>query len=417
MIKKSILANGIRLITEYMPETYSATVMAWIDIGSEAEPKELNGICHFIEHMVFKGTKNRTSEQIVQTIESAGGSINAFTEKESTCYYARVLSDQIAVTLDVLTDMIFNSVYDEKNVELERQVILEEIKMYEDTPDDLVYDLLMKSFWKEHPLSHSITGTTESILRITREDILNFVENFYTTNNIVISIAGNFNENDVLTQINSLPCSVKKHEKNKELVIPVINPEINFCKKDIEQTHICIGMRGVSILDDDRYVSAIIDLCLGGGMASRLFQTIREKRGLAYSINSYEALYRAGGIFGVYASANPSNVDEVINLIMDEIEKFKLYGLSNEEFTQAKRQLKGNLLIGSESTKHRAAKNGRTELYFSKTLTLEDICQSVDKVTQDDMQRMSSYILDNNYVGISMVCPKEFTPKKLSLSC
>jgi predicted Zn-dependent peptidase len=399
-----------------MPEVYSATVMVLLSVGSNAEPPELNGISHFIEHMLFKGTQNRTSEHIVQSIERMGGSINAFTEKESTCYYTKVLSNQVSVALDVLVDMVFNSVYEKKNLEIERQVILEEIKMYEDTPDDLVHDLLVKSFWKGHSLSYPITGSIESISRITRNDVINFVENFYTSENIIISIAGNFDENEVMAQLNGVKCNTGKVQLGRE-EIPLINPDISICNKDIEQSHICIGMRGVSILDKKRYASTILDVCLGGGMSSRLFQEIREKRGLVYSINSYEALYRSAGIFGVYASTGSANVNDVIELIMEETEKLKLKGLSKKEFEQAKIQLKGNLLIGSESTKNRAGKNGRAELYLNQILTIEEICDSIDKVTIDDINMVSSYIFDNKYMGISLVCPKEFSSKKLSLLC
>ncbi|OGI21996.1 MAG: hypothetical protein A2287_07955 [Candidatus Melainabacteria bacterium RIFOXYA12_FULL_32_12] len=417
MIKKTILPNGIRVITEYMPEAYSSTVMVWIDVGSGIEKIELNGICHFIEHMVFKGTQNRTSEHIVQAIECTGGSINAFTEKETTCYYAKVLSNQVSVALDVLLDMVFNSVYDGKNVELERQVILEEIKMYEDTPDELVHDLLIRSFWKGHPLSQPITGIKESISGITRDDIIDFVDKYYVPNNIIVSIAGNFDEDTIMNQLNEIICQHKEAIKTPELPIPTVNSEVKICEKEIEQSHICFGLKGISILDQDRYTSAIIDVCLGGGMASRLFQEIREKRGLVYSINTYEALYRSSGIFGVYACASPVNVDEVIKLTLDEFEKVRESGLSNNEFEQAKLQLKGSLLIGSESTKYRASKNGRAELYFNKVLTIEEICDSIDKVTQDDIQRLSKHMLDTKYLGLSLVCPYEFAPKELSLSC
>ncbi|EKE03875.1 MAG: hypothetical protein ACD_20C00134G0002 [uncultured bacterium] len=417
MIKKTVLDNGIRVITEHMPETYSATVMVWINTGSAIEKPEHNGICHFIEHMIFKGTGNRTSEQIVQAIECTGGGINAFTEKESTCYYARVLSNQVPVAIDVLLDMVFNSVYDKKNVELERQVILEEIKMYEDTPDELVHDLLIKSYWKGHALSQPITGTKSSMLRITREDILNFVQEYYTPDNIIVSIAGNFNEDEIIAQLNEIDRKYNKTVRSYEMQIPVINPEVKVCEKDIEQSHVCFGLRGTSILNEDRYASAIIDVCLGGGMASRLFQEIREKRGLVYSINTYEALYRSSGIFGVYASASPANVDEVIQLTLDEFEKLRKSGLSDTEFEQAKLQLKGSLLIGSESTKYRSSKNGRSELFFDRVLTIEEMCASVDKVTQDDIIRLSDYIFDTKYLGLSLVCPHEFAPKELSLSC
>ncbi|MFH0702714.1 MAG: pitrilysin family protein [bacterium] len=407
MLKKTVLPNNIRIISEYMQEAYSSTIMVWLDAGSGLESMELNGISHFIEHMLFKGTKCRSPKQIVEAIENTGGSINAFTDRESTCCYAKVLSSHVTVAVDILLDMVLNSLYDEKDVKLEKQVILEEIKMYEDTPDELVYDLLLKSFLGEHPLGQSVIGTAESIFRISKKDILDFVNDFYTSDNIVISIAGNFNEEAVLSQINDTIGHIKTCAKSKKTETPVISPKISVINKKIEQSHICLGTRGISILDKDRYALDIIDVCLGGSMGSRLFQEVREKRGLAYSINTYAALYRPCGIFGVYLSANPANVKEVINLTLKEIEKFRLTGLSDEEIQKAKNQIKGNMFIGLESTKHRACRNAMSELYFNKVLTIEEISARIDEITQDDIIRLSNYIFDNKYMGIALVGPKE----------
>lgn len=417
MIKKITLPNGIRIVAEHMPEIYSATMMVWIDAGTNVELSGQNGISHFIEHMVFKGTKHRSSKEIVQTIENYGGTINAFTDKEITCYYAKVLSNQVTKTIDILLDMVFNSTYDEKDLEIERQVIAEEIKMYEDTPDELIHDLSIKSLWGDHPLGQPVTGTLESIMEIKKEDILNFTENHYTPDNIVISIVGNFDEEAFLAQVNNSTGHISTVAKEKQNSIPVFTPQINVYDKEIEQSHICLGTRGISILSDDRYTLAIIDVCLGGCMASRLFQEIREKRGLVYSINTYEALYRPSGMFGVYSGTNPTNVKEVIGLIMHETGKLKSEGLSTEEFEKAKSQLKGSLLLGLESTRYRASRNGRSELYFNKIFSTEEICESIDKVTHADIKKLSNFIFDEKYMGISIISPKKHSPKELSLSC
>ncbi|MDD3012902.1 MAG: pitrilysin family protein [Candidatus Gastranaerophilales bacterium] len=412
MIKKTILPNGIKIISEYMPNTYSATIMLWIDAGSGIEKLELNGISHFIEHMLFKGTINRSAQTIVQSIENTGGSMNAFTDKECTCCYARVLSDQVPVAIDILLDMIFNSLYSPKDIEIERQVILEEIKMYEDTPDELVHDQFIKSFWKNHSLGQPITGTLNTVKEISREDILQFIRDYYTPSNITISIAGNFDEDNVISKISESVEKIHFTPKIKEIKIPESTPDFTVLKKNIEQTHICLGSKSISILDDDRYALAIIDVCLGGSMSSRLFQEIREKRGLVYSINTYESVYRPAGIFGVYAGTSSSNSDEVIKLVWDEMEKIKIEGFVEEEFERAKTQIKGGLLIGLESTKYRASRNGRSELYFNRTFSTEEICAAIDKVTQADIRRLSNQMFDIKATGIAMICPMDYVNKQ-----
>ena len=415
MIKKTTLSNGVRVISELMPEAYSATVMLWANVGPNLEKVELNGISHFIEHMMFKGTKNRSAREIVKAIEDTGGSINAFTDKETTCYYVRMLTEHIPVAIDILLDMAYNSEYNDKDIEIERQVILEEIKMYEDTPDELVHDSLIQSYWHDHPLGRPIIGSKETVLNITKDNMINFANDHYTAENIIISIAGNFDEEKILSQIEKSVQGIKASSPSTFTHPPVTTPRINYLDKDIEQSHICLGTKGVSILDDDRYVLAIIDICLGGGMSSRLFQEIREKRGLVYSINTYEALYRQAGIFGVYAGTNPKNVQDVIKLIIDEFERFKASGLTDDELLRAKIQIKGGLLIGMESTKHRASRNGRSTLYFDKVFEIEEICRIIDRITHQDINRLSNSILDKKYMGISLVGPKVAKYKELSL--
>ncbi len=411
MINKTTFSNGLRLITEYMPETYSSTVMVWIDAGTNVEKAEQNGISHFIEHLVFKGTATKSSKNIVQAIESTGGSINAFTDKETTCYYAKVLGKDAAMAVDVLLDMVFNSRFDDSDIELERQVILEEIKMYEDAPDELVHDLLIKSFWEEHPLARPITGSEKTVKAISRTNILDFVRDYYTPDNMIISVAGNFNEEEIINLIKNLTENITAHSMSKCELLPVAKPLVNVKRKNIEQAHICIGTKAVSVLDKDRYALAIIDVCLGGGMSSRLFQTIREQRGLAYSINTYEALYRPSGIFGIYSGVNCENVNEVIKLTYEEIDRFKSDGLGEEEFLQAKEQLKGSLLIGLESTKYRAGRNGRSELYFNKTINAEELCSEIDNVSTDDIKRMSDFIFNKNSTAVYILAPKSYKHK------
>lgn len=416
MTNKTVLPNGIRVLTEYMPEAYSATVMVWIDAGPDIENERVSGISHFIEHMLFKGTKSRSAKQIVENIENSGGNINAYTDKETCCYYAKVLSQKVPETIDTLLDMLLNSRYDNSDLEVERQVILEEIKMYEDTPDELVHDLLIKSVWNDHPLGQPVTGTHDTIANISREDILEFVKSYYTSDNLIISISGNFDEEATLSQISKISSGLNTTSKPKNITKPTFTSNISLIEKDTEQSHICIGARGVSVLDQERYALAIIDICLGGGMASRLFQEIREKRGLVYCINTYEAMYRSAGLFGVYAGTNPSNVKEVLKLVNEEIHKLKEEGLSDEELDKTKTQLKGSLLIGLESTRYRASRNGRSEMYFNRIITTEEICQEIDRVTHKDIKNLCNCIFDNSYVGMTIIGPKVASEKELVLS-
>lgn len=415
MVKKTVLTNGIKIITEHMPQTYSATVMVWVDSGSNVETNEQNGISHLIEHMVFKGTKCRSAIDIVQSIECMGGSMNAFTDKEATCYYAKVLGSQVSSAIDTLLDMVFNSLHNPKDLELEKQVVIEEIRMYEDTPDDLVHELLLKSFWGEHPLGRPIAGTVESVENLTRSDIIDFTKTYYAPDNITISIAGNFDEDKAIEQITRSVEHICLQTTAKDEQEPFITPQSVFSKKDIEQSHLCLGTRGISVLDDRRYALSILDVCFGGGMASRLFQEIREKRGLVYTISTYEALYRPAGMFGVYAGTSPKNVEEVLKITLEEINKLKSDGLTDEEIDKAKEQLKGSMLIGMESTKYRASRNGRSELYLGRIVSTDEICKDIDLVTSDDIQKLATQIFDEKNFALSVVGPKRLTEKELAL--
>lgn len=417
MKNKTVLPNGIKLVTEFMPEAYSATVMVWVSAGPDIENKDNKGISHFIEHLLFKGTQTRNSKQIVEAVENRGGSLNAFTDKDFTCYYAKVLKEESAVTVDVLLDMIFNSKLDKDDLEIERKVILEEIKMYEDTPDELVYDLFLNEYWNDHPLGQPITGTEKSVSSIKKDDILEFMGQNYTPDNILISVAGNFNHDEILETILNRTSSINTKGQKHILTIPEISPKINFAKKDIEQAHICIGSKAVSLYDDRRYALALMDLSLGGGMASRLFQEIREKRGLVYSINTYEALYRQTGVFGAYAATNAENTEEVVKIVIGEFDKLKADGLTEDELRKAKSQIKGNLMISLESTKYRASRSARSELYFNKDFDIYEICDIIDAVSNTDIINLANLVLDSKNIAITVVGPKKAALKTVNLPC
>lgn len=415
MIKLIELSNGLKIITEKIPDIHSASISVIVNAGSALEDDKTNGISHFVEHLIFKGTKTRTSKLIAQSVEDYGGALNAFTEKELTCYYARVLTEQVNLTVDIFCDMLLNSLFDPNELDLERQIILEEIKMYEDTPDDLVYDLLFKSIWGDSSLALPVTGSSESVIGLNRDIILDFVKKYYTPDRIIFSVSGNFDIDDVINIIKSHFDDVNAEKKLCETDKPVLTPSTIVQHKDIEQAHLCLAMQGFPITSHDRYPLSVIDICLAGGISSRLFQEVREKRGLAYSVCSYKALYRPSGLFGVYAGTSVNNINDVIKTILEELTKVREEGLSEDELIRAKKQLKGSLLLGLESTYYRSYRNAHSELYFGKIHSVEDICVYIDNITLDDVKRVASFIFDKSFYSLSIVGPKTI-PTEYDLS-
>ncbi len=413
MIKKEKLNNGITIVHEYLPDVHSATIMILVKAGPHLEEKTTIGISHFIEHMLFKGTKTRSAKEIAFGIEYKGGSLNAFTEKEATCFYTKVLTEESTNALEILLDMILFSNFDDNDIEVERKVILEEIKMYEDCPEELVQDLLINNYWKNHPLGEFITGYNETVSNISKQDILNFMNSYYTPDNIVISICGNYNEKQTIDNVKKLTQNWSS-KGLKEITKQVeIHPGIHIYKKDIEQTHIGLAARAVPLVDERRYALAIIDICLGDGMSSILFQEIREKRGLAYSIDTFESLHKNTGMFSIFSACDHNNAKEVLDLIINILDDFKSRDISAEELINAKMQLRGNLLIGLESTKYRASKNGRAQLYLDKTFTTEEICQSIEAITVEDINELCKYMFDKKYYGITILAPEYANTKIL----
>ena len=414
MPKITELKNGLKIITEKIPDIHSATISVLVSAGSAVEDKNNNGASHFVEHLLFKGTEKRSAQIIAQAIEDYGGNLNAFTEKELTYYYARVLSDQALITVDIFCDMLLNSLFDKEELELERQVILEEIKMYEDTPDELVYDVLFKAIWDGSPLALSVTGSYDTVKDLSRDSVMEFVNRFYTPSNIVFSLAGNFDELKVIEIIESHFDDLKSSFKPIELQKPEMLPGIKVQEKDIEQAHICLATRGIPITAQERYALASIDIALSGGISSRLFQEIREKRGLAYSINSFKALYKPTGIYGIYAGTSVPNIDEVIKIVLAEFAKIKENGLTEDELARSKKQLKGSMLLGLESTYYRSYRNVHGLVYFDKIYSVDEICTLIDKISMDEIKKLANYLFNEDYYALSIVGPKG-TPQEYSL--
>lgn len=403
--QKFVLSNGVRVLIEELPHVRSASVGFWVDAGTKDESPAINGISHFIEHMMFKGTAKRSALAIAQSLEDTGGSLNAFTDKENTCYYARVLDDQVPLAIDVLTDMLMNATMDPAELKREKQVVIEEIKMYEDQPDELVQDMFSEAFWGDHPLGRPIVGTRQTVRGTRREDIFDYLDRNYSPDRIVVAIAGNVETAKVLDQLEATIGQLKRPGEQRVLIAPdcLSNTKIKY--KDIEQVHLCMGTPGLVATHQDRYVLAVIDSILGGGMSSRLFQEVREKRGLAYSIASYEIMYASAGVFGVYAGCSPKYADQVVELVVAELEKVKADGFSEEELKRAKDQLRGGMLLAMESPRHRMSRMARNEMYFGRLIPTDEVIAEMERVTLPDVLRVANQIFDTQRMTMTVVGP------------
>ena len=395
MIETYTCNNGLRIVLENVPTVRSVTIGVWVLTGSRNETEDNNGISHFLEHMFFKGTKKRTAKEIAEAFDSIGGQVNAFTSKEYTCYYARVLDSYKEHALEVLTDMLFHSTFDENELEREKNVVIEEIKMYEDTPDDHVHDLLAKASFGNHPLGRSILGTEKHLQSFTRNTLIDYMETFYTPNNIVVSIAGNVDKNFIPV--------IEKYfdqfnQKNKEIkrTKPTFLDQSITKHKDTEQAHYCVGFEGFPVGDKMITTVMLVNSVLGGGMSSRLFQEVREKRGLAYSVYSYHSSYLDSGMLAIYAGTMKEQLETLKATISDTIENLIDKGLTDKEFRNSKEQLKGNIMLSLESTNSRMSRNGRNELLLRRHRTLDEIIQEIDEVELDQVNAVIKQIFTSN---------------------
>jgi predicted Zn-dependent peptidase len=388
--QKTTLANGIRVISEEISSVKSASIGIWIDTGSRNETETTNGISHFIEHMMFKGTEKRNYRQIAQSLESVGGYMNAFTTKEHTCYYARVLDENVEDAVDVLSDMVQHSLYPVKEIEKEKTVILEEIKRSEDDPDDLVQEYFEEQLFDKHPFARPIIGTAENVSRFTRDDLFSYTKKFYTNENIILAAAGNI-QHEHLVRLAEKYLTQKKNTGEKYRSFPAVRAKNRSRQytKPIQQAHVCTGTIAFSVHNELRYPALVMNAVLGDGMSSRLFQQIREKHGLAYSVYSFLGLMKDTGSFGIYVGTDKGSVDKAMDLSMKELQKMKTSLLSKSELQRAKAQLKGSMLLSLESTSNRMMRLGNGELYYGQFTPLDAIVKNIDSVTAEDVQSVS----------------------------
>jgi len=383
-VEKIVLSNGLRVVMEKIPTGRSVSFGIWVKTGSRNERMENNGISHFVEHMLFKGTERFSAKEIAEQFDAIGGNVNAFTSKEYTCYYAKVLDEHLPIAVDVLSDMFFRSTMDAEELEKEKNVILEEISMCEDTPDDLVHDLMCAAAYGDHPLAFSILGLKERLLEMTPDHLRAYMKKQYTIENTVISVAGNIDDGIVELLERHLG-SFDNHGTPVPLAPPDFHGEFMFHRKKTEQNHICLSLPGFQSGDPLQYAMVLVNNAVGGGMSSRLFQEIREKRGLAYSVYSYHSSQADSGLFTVYAGTAPKQTKEVMELTKEMMSELAEKGLSEDELKKGKEQMKGSLILSLESTSSRMNRIGKNELMLGRHDTLDDMLAKIGKVTMEDI--------------------------------
>mgnify|MGYP000251165478 CR=1 FL=1 len=404
MYKCQTLKNGLTIIGEEIPYLKSISLGVWVKAGSIMETKENSGVSHFIEHMLFKGTTNRTSKELAREIDNLGGVINAFTSKECTCFYVKLLDEHINIGIDVLSDMILNSRFDERDIKKEKSVILEELKMYEDSPDDLVYDLLLENIYKDHSLGMNILGDRQSLKNLKRESILDYYNEYYVPNNSIISICGNFKFEEIVKQIEEKFKTWQPKSVDTTTTKPNFNPCIVKKNKDIEQVNLAMSLEAVPLENDKEvYALAVINTVFGGSISSRLFQKIREEKGLVYSIYSSQSLYRKCGELGIFASMSNEHLKEVYESIIEEIKIMKKYYLTDQEIKESKEQLKGSYILGLESTSSRMMSIGRSLLLNNKVESTDDILKSIDNVDRETVKIVIDKIFNLDKLGVCIV--------------
>ncbi|MGE7120596.1 M16 family metallopeptidase [Peribacillus sp. NPDC046944] len=402
MIKKYTCQNGVRIVLENIPTVRSAAIGVWIKTGSRNETPELNGVSHFLEHMFFKGTTTRNAREIAESFDSIGGQVNAFTSKEYTCYYAKVMDNHASYALEILADMFFNSTFDEEELKKEKNVVYEEIKMYEDTPDDIVHDLLSKAVYENHPLGYPILGTESTLETFNSETLKKYVHDMYTPDKVVISIAGNVDEK-LIQEVESYFGSYQGGEERLELVKPSFHENRITRKKETEQAHLCLGFKGLEIGNDKTYSLVTLNNILGGSMSSRLFQEVREQRGLAYSVYSYHSSYQDTGLVTIYGGTGTSQLDSLYDTIQETLATLKRDGITEKELRNSKEQLKGSLMLSLESTNSRMSRNGKNELMLGEHRSLDDIIVKIDEVTEDSVNELANRIFTEH--SLSLVSP------------
>jgi predicted Zn-dependent peptidase len=398
------LANGVRVITEAMPHVRSVAVGVWIDSGSRRETVEQNGISHFIEHMLFKGTTSRSAEDIARSVDSIGGNLDAFTAKELVCFNTKVLDQHLSQAFDVLADLVLHPMFREEDIEKEKGVILEEIKMEEDSPDYLVHEIFSSNFWKDHPLGKPILGTPQSVKRFDRDMIHGHYEAIYAPANLLVTAAGNLTHDRLVGLVRGHFESLPPRQPLAPDTVPATHARIALRnKKALEQVHLCLGVPSYPLPHHERFACYVLNTLLGGGMSSRLFQNIRERQGLAYAVFSELSPYRDTGCLSIYAGTSLESARKVVESITNEFRQLKQQVVNDEELRRAKDHLKGSLMLSLESTASRMSNLARQELYFGHFFSLDALLESIEAVTADDVQRIARTFFDTKQIALTIL--------------
>ncbi len=403
MITKTVLHKGVRFISETMPNSHSVSIGIWITNGSRNDQIDINGASHFIEHLLFKGTPTRNALDIAREIDSVGGVLNAFTCREYVCYYAKVLDEALPKAVELLADIFLNSLFDPADIEKERKVVFQEIWMLKDNPDSYIHDLFCQNLWKTHPLGMSIIGTEETVGRISRETLLDFRNKRFCAEDIIIAVAGNVVHDELMVLLENLFTDVTPGAYAKNESTPSYNKQINLNNKDLEQVHLCLGTKALPQNSPKRYVGYIINTILGGGISSRLFQEVREKRGLAYSVYSYILSHSDAGTFVVYAGTKKEQLFEVIEVILQLMNKMKSDPVASAEMLFAIDHLKGNLLLSLESTDNRMTKLAKNEIYFDRQISIPEIVSGLERVTTNDIIDLCNELFQDNFLTLELM--------------
>ena len=405
MYRKTTLANGLRVLTESMPAVRSASIGIWADVGSSLERHEQRGISHLVEHMLFKGTQRRSAREIAETMDGVGGNLNAFTDKETTCYYAKVIDRHVPLALDVLSDMFLHSRFDAEELAKEQKVVLEEIKMYEDSPDELIHDLFLQTMWSGSNLGEPTIGFVDTVTAATPADLRAHMAHHYAPNSVVVAAAGNVEHEPFVELVAECFANFKGASDRFEPDSPSPTPSALVRQKDSEQAYVVLGSRGLSVRDDRRYALSVLDTVLGGGMSSRLFQEIREKRGLVYTVYSFQAAYRAAGLFGVYAGTSAENVQPCIDVVAEQLAALREIEIGDAELHLAKEHIKGNLTLSLESTSSRMIRLGRNEFALGRQQAPEEIEERVDAVHAAEIRELAQELFAEDQLGLCILGP------------
>jgi predicted Zn-dependent peptidase len=405
MVQQTTLDNGIQVITEEISYVHSVSVGIWVQAGSRDEHSGENGISHFIEHMLFKGTKRRSAHQIAKEIDAVGGVLNAFTSKEFSSFYAKVLAEHLPVALDLLFDLYLNSLFSDEELEKERQVIVQEISMVEDTPDEYIHDLFSQSFWPHHPLGFPILGRLDTISRMNRDKLLKFFREHYLRAKPIIVAAGNLKHENLLRPVKEILEETKTREKRRQSTPPRPHPHLQVKNKKLEQVHLILGTQGLPATHPQRFAFSILNTIFGGGMSSRLFQEIREKRGLAYSVYSFLSSFMDSGMVGVYVGTGDHTLSRVLQLILREMKKLSENSLGPKELRSAKEQLKGNLLLSLESMDSRMGRLAKNQLYYNRFVSTEEIIEGIEKVKTEEVTALARQTFKPDSLSLTILGP------------